>query len=99
MRIMTLRPDTPHLDTHNPDPGKRGQPLCGLRIGYGFRPEGPSKAVDGRVYDPQSGKTYHGEMHSEGDTLHLRGYILFPALGRTEKWHRVPVQAEPCHDR
>lgn len=99
MQVMTLRPDTPHFDTHNPDPSKRTQPLCGLDIGSGFRPEGETKAVEGHIYDPQSGHMYHGEMHSAGDSLHLRGYILFPALGRTEKWQRVPALAAACHDR
>lgn len=98
MQVMTLRPNTPHFDTHDPDPAKRTQLLCGMDIGFGFHPEGETKAVDGRVYDPQSGHTYHGEMHSEADTLHLRGYILFPALGRTEKWQRVPSPPEACHD-
>ena len=99
MRVMTLRPNTPHFDTHNPDPAKRTQPLCGLQIGYAFQPQGPDKAFDGRVYDPQSGRIYRGEMHTEGDVLHLRGYILFPVLGRSEQWKRVPPIAEACHDR
>lgn len=99
MRVMTLRPNTPHFDIHDPDPAKRTQPLCSFQIGYGFKPQGPEKAVDGRVYDPESGKTYQGEMHTEGDVLHLRGYILFPLLGRSEKWKRVPPVAEACHDR
>lgn len=99
MRVMMLRPDTPHFDSKDPDPAKRTQPLCGFQIGYGFKPQGSTKAVDGRVYDPESGRTYHGEMHSTGDVLHLRGYILFPALGRTEKWERVALLSEACHDR
>lgn len=99
MRIMTLRPDTPHFDTHDPDQSKRNQPLCGLQIGFGFKPQGPDKALDGRVYDPESGHTYRGEMHTQGDVLHLRGYILFPALGRSEKWKRVSAVPEACHDR
>lgn len=98
MRIMTLRPDTPHFNTHDPDPAKRTQRLCGLQIGYGFQPQGSDKAADGRVYDPESGHTYRGEMHSEGDILHLRGYILFPALGRTERWKRVTPLSEICQD-
>ena len=97
MRVMVLRPKEPlRFDTHDPDPAKHSEPICNLQIGYGFHPEGPEVAKDGRVYDPESGHTYHAEMHSEGDMLHLRGYILFPALGRTEKWKRVTDLTETC---
>lgn len=99
MRIMTLRPDTPKFDGRDPDPAKRTQPLCGLQIGYGFQPQGQTKAIAGRVYDPESGRTYRGEMHTEGDVLRLRGYILIPALGRSETWKQVPPLAEACHLR
>lgn len=97
MRVMVLRPKEPlRFNIHDPDPAKHTEPLCKLQIGHGFHPEGPDVANDGRVYDPESGHTYHAEMHSEGDVLHLRGYILFPALGRTEKWKRVTDLAESC---
>ena len=99
MQLMVLRPNTPHFDTKNPDPAQRQRPLCGLEIGSGFRPEGETKAVDGRLYDPQSGKTYHGEVHTEGDSLHLRGYIGISAFGRSETWKRVSAVSETCHDR
>ncbi|MGI4828499.1 MAG: DUF2147 domain-containing protein [Janthinobacterium lividum] len=97
MRVMVLRPREPlRFDIHDPDPTKHTEPICKLQIGYGFHPEGPNAAKDGRVYDPESGHTYHAEMHSEGDMLHLRGYILWPALGRTEKWKRVTNLVESC---
>lgn len=98
MRVMVLRPTEPlHFNIHDPDPAKRSQPICNLQIGHDFHPQGPDAATDGRVYDPESGHTYHAEMHREGDKLHLRGYILFPALGRTEKWTRVFDLQESCH--
>ena len=97
MQVMVLRPTEPlRYDIHDPDPAKRSQPICKLQIGYDFHPHGPEIARNGRVYDPESGHTYHAEMHSEGDTLHLRGYILFPALGRTENWQRVSDLKESC---
>ena len=98
MNVILLRPKEPlRFDIHDPDPSRRTLPLCNLRIGYDFQPEGAEVAKDGRIYDPESGHTYHAEMHIEGGELRLRGYILFPALGRTERWTRVVNFHEACH--
>ena len=77
------------VDGRNPEPKERSRNLCGLQIGTGFQPNGPDHAGNGHLYDPKSGRTYHGEMTSEGDTLHLRGYVGFRLFGRTEDWTRV----------
>lgn len=82
------------MDGHNPDPKLRDRPLCGLTIGTGFKLQGPDKADDGRLYDPKSGKTYQGTMRSEGDVLHLRGYIGMKAFGRSEDWARTTATDE-----
>ena len=81
-------------DRNNPDASLRDKPLCGLTIGTGFRLEGPDKAEDGKLYDPKTGKTYQGTMHSEGDVLHLRGYIGMKAFGRSEDWARTTAPEE-----
>ncbi len=76
-------------DRNNPDSTLRDKPLCGLVIGTGFHLEGMDKAENGKLYDPKSGKTYQGTMRSEGDVLHLRGYIGMKAFGRSEDWTRT----------
>lgn len=44
----------------------------------------------GTVLDPGTGKTYKCYVElEEPDVLKLRGYIGFPALGRTQYWTRV----------
>jgi uncharacterized protein (DUF2147 family) len=47
--------------------------------------------VEGKVYDPETGKTYYGSMElQDKNTLKLRGSIdKFGWLGRTETWKRV----------
>ena len=84
------------LDKNNPDPKSRTHPLCGLQIGYGFHLTDPTHADGGRLYDPKSGKTYHGTMTAEGNQLHLRGYIGFKAFGKTETWTRTDHNAATC---
>ena len=81
------------LDLHNPDPDQRAKPLCGLIIGKSFHESSPDHAEGGMLYDPKSGRTYHGEMTATGDTLALRGYVGLKLFGRTESWTRTPAGA------
>lgn len=92
-KISKAAPTT--MDRNNPDASLREKPLCGLTIGTGFRLDGTDKAEDGKLYDPKSGKTYQGTMRSEGDVLHLRGYIGIKAFGRSEDWQRTTAP-EDC---
>ena len=82
-------------DKLNPDAALRTRPLCGLRIGDGFQPQGDSAASGGKLYDPQAGKTYSGKIAIDGETLRLRGYIGVSLFGRSEVWNRVPM-VEAC---
>jgi uncharacterized protein (DUF2147 family) len=88
-------------DVMNPDVAKRSRALCGLVIGEGFKPQGsdhrdPQEADDGRLYDPESGRTYSGTMQVSGDELKLRGYIGISLIGRTEVWRREPGSVPAC---
>ena len=95
--IFHIRPGAPStVDIHNPDPALRARSFCNLQIGSGFHLEDPAHAENGHLYDPRSGKTYSGSMRAEGDTLHLRGYILIKLLGRTETWTRMPANTPGC---
>ena len=84
-------------DANNPDATLRSRSLCGLEIGSGFKPDASrSKAQDGRLYDPKSGKTYTGAIAAEGDILKLRGYVGLKMFGRTEEWNRVNGPVDVC---
>jgi uncharacterized protein (DUF2147 family) len=79
---------TDKLDTENPDPSKRGRPIVGLVMVWDFRYHGNGRWVDGRIYDPDNGKTYSCKMDLEDDTLKVRGYIGISLFGRTTVWTR-----------
>ncbi len=97
VRIETIAPkDAPRTDVSNPDTTLRSRPLCGLTIGTAFTLDGSDRAKDGKVYDPESGKTYSAQMQGSGDALKLRGYIGVALLGRTETWHRVTAPVPAC---
>jgi uncharacterized protein (DUF2147 family) len=96
-RLVSIAPNAPSpFDIHNPDRAQRTRRLCGLQIGWGFHPNGPDHATDGTLYDPKTGKTYHGKMTAAGDRLDLRGYIGLSLFGRTEVWTRTNRAPPPC---
>ncbi len=95
--LLRLEPNvSERFDGENPDPAKRTQKLCGLRIGYGFHLNDPTHADDGYLYDPKNGKTYRGTMTSNGDKLSLRGYVGIKLFGRTETWTRMTETVQTC---
>ncbi len=95
MTVVKVAADaTESRDKLNPEVALRTRPLCGMRIGEGFHADGEQAASGGKVYDPESGKTYSGKVERRGDTLRLRGFLGVSLFGRTEVWKSIaPVQA------
>lgn len=78
------------VDENNPEQSKRSAPIIGLQILKNFEYDGEGKYSGGSIYDPENGKTYKCKMTLvDKDKLDVRGYIGFPALGRTENWTRA----------
>jgi uncharacterized protein (DUF2147 family) len=98
LRLISLAPDNPaNVDNQNPDPAKRSRPLCNLEIGSSFHLDDATHASGGTLYDPKSGRTYHGTITLDGNVLRLRGYIGVPLFGRTETWRRAQIgQGRGC---
>ena len=83
-------PGTPKADRNNPDPARRTAPIIGLRIVHDFVYAGDNVWEDGKVYDPDNGKTYSGKMTLVShERLELRGYIGISLIGRTTTWTRA----------
>lgn len=77
-------------DENNPKENLRNRKLVGLDILKNFEyDEDDNKWVDGKIYDPKSGKTYSCVMHLKSQsTLLIRGYVGISLLGRTVEWTR-----------
>ena len=77
-----------------------GEAQCGLLMLTGFRQsaDDPSRWT-GEILDPHTGRRYHAEIWSpRPGVLKLRGYLLLPLFGETQRWTRYDGEIGPdCH--
>ena len=85
VRLLKPAPGRPQTDLQNPDASLRGRPLLGLAFLTGFAPAGDRWR--GRIYDPESGRTYRSELIGSGAALKVKG-CLGPFC-RTQTWTRA----------
>ncbi|MBN3582074.1 DUF2147 domain-containing protein [Algoriphagus aestuarii] len=79
----------PVLDNANENEKLRNRPIMGLTILEGLTYQnGVWKG--GKIYDPNSGKTYSCELKMKGkEKLEVKGYLGFSWIGKTVEWSRV----------
>ncbi len=74
----------------------RGRGQCGEQIITAS--PAPDGTWQGEVLDPRSGTRYHAKLWREAGGLALRGYVLVPLLGQTQRWRAFSGQILPgCH--
>lgn len=79
---------TSRKDTKNSDASLRNRNLKDLVILSNMDYD-DGEWTDGKVYDPEKGKTYSCTMKLNGNQLNLRGYVGVSLLGRTSVWTRI----------
>ena len=85
----TLKEGKPVTDDKNPEDSLKTRPVLGLQILRGFTYAGDRLWSGGKIYDPKSGNDYSAKMTLvDEQNLDLRGYVVIPLFGRTEKWTR-----------
>ncbi|SDR82207.1 Uncharacterized conserved protein, DUF2147 family [Mucilaginibacter mallensis] len=84
-----LKNGKPKVDELNEDEKLRSRPRLGLPVLYGFVKDRDNKYTDGKIYDPNNGKTYSCNITFKGDKLDIRGYIGISLFGRTTTWTRA----------
>lgn len=75
-------------DANNPDPALKSRTILGLPMIWNFKPGGaPGKWTGGKIYDPNTGKTYDSKisLNSNG-TLKVEGCVLVVCQAQT--WRR-----------
>lgn len=79
------------LDENNPNPARRKDKLLGKNIIWGFTFK-ENKWINGKIYDPRSGKTYKCTMWLiNSNKIKVRGYVGWgwASIGEEETWTRV----------
>jgi uncharacterized protein (DUF2147 family) len=78
----------PVRDANNPDPSLRTRPVIGLPLIRDFRNAGAGRWTGGRIYDPETGKSYNSKLRLNPDgTLKVEGCILVVCQAQT--WRRA----------
>lgn len=86
--IWTRRGDI--LDSKNPDKGEAQKKLTGKVILRDLAFDEDDEYKGGKIYDPESGKTYSCKATRERNgNLKMRGFIGVSLLGRTTEWTRI----------
>lgn len=89
-KISWLKPKSgDQVDKKNPDESLRSRKLLGMDMVFGFEFD-DDEWSDGKIYNPENGKTYDCKMWFDGDErdiLNVKGSVLF--IGKTMEWFRV----------
>jgi len=87
--ISWLKPPTnpKATDANNPDPKLKSRPILGLPLIRSFKQAAPGRWTGGKIYDPNSGKTYDSKMSINPDgTLKVDGCVL--VICQAQTWRR-----------
>ncbi|MBV9961801.1 MAG: DUF2147 domain-containing protein [Parafilimonas sp.] len=79
---------TNRKDIKNPNTSLKERELLGVELFTNFVYKN-GIYQDGKIYDPESGKTYDCKITLNGQNLKVRGYIGISLLGRTEIFERI----------
>lgn len=82
LRVLKVDPTKPTTDTNNPDKALRTRPIVGMVFLTGFSPG--DDRWRGRIYDPESGRSYRSEVTRTGGVLKVKGCI--GPFCRTQAW-------------
>lgn len=87
--IKLLNPKMANMKCKDCPGSDKDKLVVGIEVLKGLSKNG-NKYDDGKILDPSSGKIYKCTVQLDGkNTLKVRGYIGFSALGRTQTWQRV----------
>jgi uncharacterized protein (DUF2147 family) len=87
-KVVETDGKTSKKDTKNPDSKLSTRNIIGIVNLTGLKFD-DGDYLDGKIYDPPSGKTYDCKAWLKNNKLYLRGFIGFSMLGQTAIWHKL----------
>ena len=88
-KIVKLFPepgDDPNPKCDKCSGSRHNKPILGMEILTGLKKVGKNDWDDGKILDPESGNVYDVKMWLEDGKLHVRGYIGWSLIGRSQVW-------------
>lgn len=86
---MNTPPMEHYRDKENPNILLRNRSWLGMILLKDLVFDGKNEWVNGDIYDPNSGNTYRSKVKLlDAQTLHVRGYLGIPLLGKTMVFKR-----------
>jgi uncharacterized protein (DUF2147 family) len=88
--IVAVKPadGRPTTDVKNPDSKLRSRPIVGMTFIRDFRRADTGRWTGGKIYDPNTGKTYDSKMRLNPDgSLKLDGCVLM--ICQSQTWKRA----------
>jgi uncharacterized protein (DUF2147 family) len=91
----------PVLDTNNPDPARRGKPMCGTQILVNLVQKERARIGHvwgaGSIYNPEEGQSFDAEVKLiTPNELSVLGYIGIKFMGEQFTWTRAPAELVRC---
>jgi uncharacterized protein (DUF2147 family) len=91
----------PVLDTNNPDPTRRGKPMCGTQILVNLQQKERARFGhvwgSGSIYNPEEGQSFDAEVKLIGpNELSVLGYLGVKFMGEQFTWTRAPSDLARC---
>lgn len=78
----------PRKDSKNPSIDLQNRDIVGMTFLSDFIYTN-NQYVGGKIYDPESGKTYNSKMWLFNGNLKVRGFLGFSLFGRTETFEKI----------
>jgi uncharacterized protein (DUF2147 family) len=91
----------PVLDTNNPDPARRGKPMCGTQILVNLEQKERARIGHvwgaGSIYNPEEGQSFDAEVKLiSPNELSVLGYLGLKFMGEQFTWTRAPTDLARC---
>jgi uncharacterized protein (DUF2147 family) len=95
------RSGKPVLDTNNPDPARRGKPMCGTQILVNLTQKERARLGHvwgaGSIYNPEEGQSFDAEVKLiSPNELSVLGYLGVKFMGEQFTWTRAPADLARC---